>query len=77
MELILIALVGGILLALVLGRLIMVITSRAVDNLIDWLVYTFASDEAVRRREREIRRRDGTEEEPREDQSSDVPPSVD
>ena len=76
MELVVIALVGGVLLALVLGYLIMVITGRAVDNLIDWLVYTFASDEAVRRREREIRRRDGTEQEPREE-SSDTAPLAD
>ena len=66
MELVLIAVVGGVLLALVLGRVIMVLTSRAVDNLIDWLVYTFASDDAVKRREREQARRDQTEPEPTE-----------
>ena len=69
-----IAVVGGVLLALVLGRLIMVITPRVVDNLIDWLVYTFASDEAVRRREHEISRRDDTESEPREDKRPDTAP---
>lgn len=50
MELLLIAVIGGIFLAVVLLRLIQVVTFRAVDNLIDWLVYTFGSDDAVRRR---------------------------
>ncbi len=51
MELLLIAVIGGIFLAVALLRLIQVVTFRVVDNLIDWLVYTFGSDDAIRRRE--------------------------
>ncbi len=50
MEFLLIAVIGGIFLAVVLFRLTEVVIFRAFDNLIDWLVYTFGSDDAVRRR---------------------------
>lgn len=63
MELLVIAVLGGIFLAVVLFRLIQVVTYRAVDNLIDWLVYTFGSDEAVRRRARDRAKRESTENE--------------
>lgn len=62
MEFLLIAVIGGILLAVVLFRLIQVVTFRAVDNLIDWLVYTFGSDDAIRRREHERNVRESKEE---------------
>jgi hypothetical protein len=45
----------------VLFRLIQVVANRAVDNLIDWLVYTFGSNEAIRRRARERNDRESTE----------------
>jgi hypothetical protein len=61
MELLVIAVIGGVLLAAVLLRLIQVVTFRAVDNLIDWLVYTFGSDEAVRRRTNERSNRESPE----------------
>jgi hypothetical protein len=60
MELLLIAIIGGIFLAVVLFRLILVVTFRAVDNFIDWLVYTFGSDDAVRRRTDERSNREST-----------------
>ena len=61
MELLVIAVLGGVLLAVVLLRLIQVVTFRAVDNLIDWLVYTFGSDEAVKRRANARSTRESTE----------------
>ena len=61
MELLVIAVLGGVFLAVVLLRLIQVVTFRAVDNLIDWLVYTFGSDEAVKRRANERSTRESTE----------------
>ncbi len=41
MELLLIAVIGGIFVAVVLFRLIQVVTFRAVDNLIDSLVHVW------------------------------------
>ena len=50
MEELWIVLVGGIVLAAALYAVIVPLTFRAVDGLIDWLVYTFAGDDALRRR---------------------------
>lgn len=49
MELILVAVLGGVVLALVLWRVIWAVVSQAVDNLLAWAVYTFGNDEAVKR----------------------------
>ncbi len=49
MEILIAGVVGGILLALVLLRVIFLVVGSAVDNLLDWLVLTFGNDEAVAR----------------------------
>lgn len=49
MELIIAAIVGGILLAGLLWKLIVLIVGPAVDNLIAWVIYNFGNEEAVRR----------------------------
>ncbi len=49
MEIIFVGVLGGILLAGVLGRVIYVVVTRAVDNAIDWAIYNFGNDDAVTR----------------------------
>lgn len=49
MELILLGIFGGIALALILARVIFVVVSRAVHNLITWAIYNFGNDEALHR----------------------------
>lgn len=46
MELLIGAVVGGILLAMVLMKLIWTVVSSAVDNGVDWLVHTFGNESA-------------------------------
>lgn len=52
-EFLVIAVVGGLLLAVVLMVLIWAIVGRAVGNLLDWLILTFGNPDAVE----EVKRR--------------------
>ena len=58
MELALVAILGGVVLALALARVIWIVISQAVDNLLAWAIYTFGNDEAVKRRKEDDGRRD-------------------
>lgn len=49
MELIIAAIVGGILLAGLLWKVIVLVVGPAVDNLIAWVILNFGNDDAVRR----------------------------
>lgn len=49
MELILVAVFGGVVLALALWKVIWIVVSSAVDNLYRWAIYSFGNEEAVRR----------------------------
>ena len=51
MTLIAIAVIGGVVFALVLFRLIYIVVGRAVDNAIRWAIYNFGNPDAVRRLE--------------------------
>lgn len=44
MELLIAAVIGGVLLALVLLKLIWTVVSAAVDNGLDWLIHTLATN---------------------------------
>jgi hypothetical protein len=55
-ELLLIAVFGGVLLGLVLLNLIWRIVSRAVDNGLDWVIHNFGNEQAARRIEEKWRR---------------------
>jgi hypothetical protein len=57
-ELLIIAVAGGVLFGLVLLSLIWKIVSRAVDNGLDWMIHNFGNEQAARRIE-EKRRRQG------------------
>lgn len=49
MEIILAGAIAGVLLAIALFKVIWVVVGRAVENLLDWAIYNFGNDEAVRR----------------------------
>lgn len=49
MELIIVAIVGGVLLAAALWKVIVLVVGPAVDNLIAWAILNFGNDDAVRR----------------------------
>lgn len=49
MELVIGAVVAAVLLGAALWILVWRIVSRAVDNGLDWLIYTFGNEEAVKR----------------------------
>ena len=58
MELLIAAVVGGILLAIALAVGIWKIVSRAVDNGLDWLIHTFGNEQAAKRIEHKWRSRE-------------------
>lgn len=58
MELIAIALIGGVAVAVILAWLIYVVVGRAVDNLIAWAIENFGNESAAERSRRS--REDGT-----------------
>lgn len=58
MELIIAAVVGGVLLAIVLMKLIWNVVSRAVDNGMDWLIHTFGNERAAKEIEEKWRHRE-------------------
>ena len=49
MELIIAAIVGGVFLAGVLWKVIVIVVGPAIDNLIVWAILNFGNDDAVRR----------------------------
>ena len=49
MELIVAGVIGGLLLALAVWKVIYEVVGRAVDNLIRWSIYNFGNEAAVRR----------------------------
>ena len=58
MELLLIAVAGGVILAVVLMVLMWKIVSRAVDNGMDWLIHTFGNERAAREVEAKWRKKE-------------------
>lgn len=58
MELLIAAVVGGVILALGLARVIWVVVSRTVDNGLDWLVVNFGNDRAAKGVEEKRRSRE-------------------
>lgn len=58
MEFLVAGVIAGVLLALALARVIWVVISQAVDNLLAWAVYTFGNDEAVKQQKEADDRRD-------------------
>ena len=58
MELIIAAVIGGVLLAVVIWKLIWTVVSGAVDNGVDWLVHTFGNERAARQVENKWRKRE-------------------
>lgn len=56
MELLVGAVVAGILLAAALWKVIWRVVSGAVDNGLDWLIHTFGNDAAARRVEEKWRK---------------------
>jgi cobalamin biosynthesis protein CbiD len=57
-ELLIVAVIGGVALAIVLAAGIWNIVSRAVDNGLDWLIHTFSNDQAAKRVEQKWRSRE-------------------
>lgn len=57
MELVIAAVIGGVILALLLLKLIWTVVSAAVDNGLDWLIHTFGNDRAAREVEEKWRTR--------------------
>lgn len=58
MELLVAAVVGGVLLALGLFAVILKVVDGAVDHLLDWLVYNFGNERASQRVQEKWRQRD-------------------
>jgi hypothetical protein len=57
-ELLIAAVIGGVVLAGVLLVVIWKIVSAAVDNGMDWLIHTFGNDQAAKRVEQKWRSRE-------------------
>ncbi|MFN2388500.1 MAG: hypothetical protein ABR575_02670 [Actinomycetota bacterium] len=57
MELLLAAIIGGLLLAVLVTILIWRVASRAVDNGLDWLIHTFGNERAAKQIEEKWRDR--------------------
>lgn len=58
MELIIAAVIGGVLFAAVLMKLIWSVVSPATENLLDWLIHTFGNERAAREIEAKWRDRE-------------------
>lgn len=58
MELVVVAVIGGVLLAVVLMTVIWKIVSRAVENGLDWLIHTFGNERAATQVEEKWQQRD-------------------
>jgi hypothetical protein len=57
-ELLVVSVIGGVLLAVALMIFIWRVVSRAVDNGMDWLIHTFGNDQAAKRVEQKWRSRE-------------------
>jgi phosphotransferase system glucose/maltose/N-acetylglucosamine-specific IIC component len=57
-ELLIAAVVGGVLLVAILMTLIWKVVSRAVDNGLDWAIHTFGNQQAAKRIEEKWRGRE-------------------
>ena len=57
MELLIVAVIGGVFLAAVLMTVIWKIVSPATENLLDWLIHTFGNERAAREVEEKWKRR--------------------
>ena len=57
MELLIVAVIGGVFLAGVLMTVIWKIVSPATENLLDWLIHTFGNERAAREVEEKWKRR--------------------
>ena len=49
MEFIVVGAIVGLVLALALAKVVWVVISQAVDNLLAWATYTFGNEDAVKR----------------------------
>lgn len=58
MELLVAAVVGGVLLAVAMMVVIWKVVSRAVENGLDWLIHQFGNEPAAKEIERKWRARD-------------------
>lgn len=58
MEFLIIAVIGGLFLAIIIISVLWVVISRAVDNGVGWLISNFGNEQAVKRQEKERRRRE-------------------
>lgn len=58
MELVIAAVLGGVLLAAGLFVVIWKVASAAVDNLLDWVILHFGNERAARAVEEKVRRKD-------------------
>ena len=58
MELLLAGAIAGILLALALARVIWIVISQAVDNLVDWAILSFVNERAARAVQDKLRRKE-------------------
>jgi hypothetical protein len=58
-ELLIAAVIGGFALAVVLMTVIWKVVSRAVDNGLDWLIYTFGKEQAAREVEEKWQEKEG------------------
>lgn len=59
MELIIAAVIGGVVLAVGLMTIIWKVVSGAVDNGLDWLIHTFGNERAARQVEEKWRQKEG------------------
>lgn len=59
MELLLAAVIGGVLLAIVLMKIIWTVLSRAVENSLDWLIHSFGNEQAAKKVEEKWKQRGG------------------
>ena len=57
MEMIIAGILGGILLAVLLMKLIWIVVSGAVENGLDWLIHTFGNERAAREVEEKWKQR--------------------
>ena len=58
MELIIVGVIGGVMLAALLWKLIWTVASAAVDNGLDWLIHTFGNERAAREIEEKWREKE-------------------
>jgi hypothetical protein len=58
LELLVVAVIGGVVLAFALLAIIWRVVSRAVDNGVDWLIYYFGNESAAKMVEDKWGRRD-------------------